>query len=571
MDIVLASSEIMEPKPKFLPLFFLAYAFGLALVLSGCGQGDSPRKRNYDARPTSSALRPPDDENSTTNKDSSPKSLPDGITEPKTLPSGLVPEEVKISVDPETKKIELQGRINLIDPNSKKGQELNIKLEGKFNKLGLGKLKALAEDPNIKVKSFVTCLDESNGDCKSPIADIFVYNVETKKFQRVQLKGFEPPPEPAQVVPNIPEPTEASSKPEEETENKTESYDPKEEGQADEYVAHSNLKAEQVFPELKDNPPPETPQAQTEPNIPPRQDPQTQENPPNTALEEVLSEDFNIEGSEGKIKYMKALGLDPRRPFDQVRGYPSETVGRGIGGSLREASSMIDVFRQIKRDRDPKGLPLLFDFTPGAKSRSLPYGSWETVSLVRRLAEIHEKFKLPQTFLVSDLSARLGGPLYRWVRKPIRDKKTGKMKMMNVREGHLSHQNGLDVDIIYPSKKPFSGEFTYVMADKHGALNSHFDAGATYALFEEILRTSSSHIDRFLVGYAIKRALCKKAVALGRIDSDFKAGPGQELLRRVRAVDGHNDHFHLRLKCSAYHPKCGRVSEPDHNLGCRPE
>lgn len=109
--------------------------------------------------------------------------------------------------------------------------------------------------------------------------------------------------------------------------------------------------------------------------------------------------------------------------------------------------------------------------------------------------------------------------------------------------GHASHQIGLDVDIwalpagrLDLSRKERESISTIsIRTDDELSVNGNWNS--SYAAFLK-LAASDPRVDRIFVAAAIKKELCKSAT---RADKKW--------LQHIRPERGHNDHFHIRLKC----------------------
>jgi penicillin-insensitive murein DD-endopeptidase len=117
------------------------------------------------------------------------------------------------------------------------------------------------------------------------------------------------------------------------------------------------------------------------------------------------------------------------------------------------------------------------------------------------------------------------------------------------RQGHASHQSGLDVDIAYrtfPDRaKPLEATSSL------SPVSANTPRSRELKPIESLLRLASSdeHVDRIFVGAALKQRLCRTATG----DRSF--------LQVLRPWLGHERHFHVRLKCPADSPNC-RPNEP---------
>lgn len=125
--------------------------------------------------------------------------------------------------------------------------------------------------------------------------------------------------------------------------------------------------------------------------------------------------------------------------------------------------------------------------------------------------------------------------------------------------GHKSHQNGIDVDLAYPMTTDYTGGFKSIFTG-NGSLNSGFQTQETWELFKKAW--SLDVTDRIFVGSRVKRVFCNHSQKIGE-----KEGFSQ-LLRRMRPTPGHDNHFHLRIKCTPNQPRCRMMGPPPGGTGC---
>lgn len=118
---------------------------------------------------------------------------------------------------------------------------------------------------------------------------------------------------------------------------------------------------------------------------------------------------------------------------------------------------------------------------------------------------------------------------------------------------HRSHQNGLDADVLFVGATSWRS-----VLDGTGAVSARFDFERNWdfwrALVAQKIRTKSSVdsvVSMILVAPEIKTAVCEWALATGRTSLE-----DLDVLRRLRPTEGHDDHFHLRVRCSPYHERC---------------
>lgn len=116
--------------------------------------------------------------------------------------------------------------------------------------------------------------------------------------------------------------------------------------------------------------------------------------------------------------------------------------------------------------------------------------------------------------------------------------------------GHASHQMGLDADIwmLPPGRLDLSrterenlSSVSVRTADQRGVTNHWTPQHA------QVLRAAASdpRVDRIFVAAAVKIEMCRTATPA---DTPW--------LQRIRPIQGHNYHFHVRLRCPAGSPDC---------------
>jgi penicillin-insensitive murein DD-endopeptidase len=156
--------------------------------------------------------------------------------------------------------------------------------------------------------------------------------------------------------------------------------------------------------------------------------------------------------------------------------------------------------------------------------RKRVFGHPDLIAYLRDLAAAARRQKLGPLY-IGDLGQPRGGP---------------------TPTGHRSHQNGLDVDVWYgpPAKPAAAGSAPVPPSVTDLRTHKMLPAwNARAARLVELAATNPS-VDRIFVNPAVKRALCQ---------AKGKHGPW---LGRVRPWWGHQDHFHVRLRCPAGSPTC---------------
>lgn len=172
--------------------------------------------------------------------------------------------------------------------------------------------------------------------------------------------------------------------------------------------------------------------------------------------------------------------------------------------------------------------PLIHEHGRELRSVSPPEFQYGTQQMARLLVDIGQwgEASQKQPVWIGDISLKRGGQLAR----------------------HLTHQRGLDADIAYLVRehkvtgqraKRFHDRFTeqFGVSPKQG-LGKNFDLAANYRLFTQVI--AHHEVDAIFVGCAIFDAL----EAYDRTQS-------ASILSKIYAEKGHEDHFHVRIKCPA--------------------
>ena len=170
-------------------------------------------------------------------------------------------------------------------------------------------------------------------------------------------------------------------------------------------------------------------------------------------------------------------------------------------------------------------------------SRNRFYGHPELIEMISTLGASAEAQGLGEV-LVGDLSQPRGGPMA---------------------SGHASHQLGLDVDLWYlavPGSVARSSRETLEAPSvfKQGSLDS-----SRWGLRQERLlklAASDARVERIFVNPALKLALCATA-------------GDKTWLAKLRPWSGHDDHFHVRLRCPSASLACWHQEAPPPGDGCQ--
>jgi penicillin-insensitive murein endopeptidase len=163
-------------------------------------------------------------------------------------------------------------------------------------------------------------------------------------------------------------------------------------------------------------------------------------------------------------------------------------------------------------------------------TRGRSYGHPDLIRFIENLAQAAHRQNWG-TLLIGDLGQARGGP---------------------TPSGHRSHQTGLDVDIWYLLSQQASNrslEFnereTWASPSVLIAQSDAIDDSRWSSAHEKILAAAaqSPEVDRIFVNPSVKRLLCTRK-------------PTHAWLRKIRPWWGHDDHFHVRLKCPLNNKSC---------------
>jgi penicillin-insensitive murein endopeptidase len=177
-------------------------------------------------------------------------------------------------------------------------------------------------------------------------------------------------------------------------------------------------------------------------------------------------------------------------------------------------------------------------------SRNRNWGHPNLIAFIERFSAKVPKVSTWPGILIGDMAQPRGGP------------------MVN---GHASHQIGLDVDIWFtpmPAHKLTVREREDTSAQNVVAANRK-DVKATLwgPSYAAVVKAAAQDdvVARIFVNPAIKYEFCKQA------------GSDRGWLHKVRPYWGHDDHFHVRLRCPAGHSECTGQPPPPAGDGCASE
>lgn len=158
------------------------------------------------------------------------------------------------------------------------------------------------------------------------------------------------------------------------------------------------------------------------------------------------------------------------------------------------------------------------------------YGTQEMMEVLEAIGEKVNTLQRNKIF-ISRISAKSGGKL----------------------PPSKSHQNGMDVDIGYFTTQ---GKVQFPIVASSGSLKrSDFSVAKTLEVFKFLMTQQVSPVDRLFVDQAIIHNLCQEAKSSGKFKGSEKAAYAK-LFENIQHVEGHGNHFHLRLRCTSNQPDC---------------
>jgi len=175
-------------------------------------------------------------------------------------------------------------------------------------------------------------------------------------------------------------------------------------------------------------------------------------------------------------------------------------------------------------------------------TRGRSYGHPDLIRFIESLAQ-STHLQNGGVLLIGDLGQARGGP---------------------TPSGHRSHQTGLDVDIWYLLSQQaatrslaFNERETWSAPSVLAAQSDAIDDSRWSPAHEKILEAAARRpeVDRIFVNPSVKRQLCIRNSA-------------HDWLRKIRPWWGHDDHFHVRLKCPLNNKNCAGQEPLPVSDGC---
>jgi penicillin-insensitive murein endopeptidase len=196
-----------------------------------------------------------------------------------------------------------------------------------------------------------------------------------------------------------------------------------------------------------------------------------------------------------------------------------QAVGSSGAGKLR---SPTDFFQLSK-------LPNVFFFVAWPKQNQF-WGVLDLAQTLQKMGEFLQTILPGKKLAITEVSKKFGGRLY----------------------PHQAHQNGTEADVRYLVRTDESLPSDIVTK---GKVTNQFLVADQWKLFKKAFELKQLEV--VFVDAAVKRAMCEEAKRVQdlktRTDQD---GSAAEILKRLYPVGGHENHFHVKVKCD--HELCRR-------------
>lgn len=217
------------------------------------------------------------------------------------------------------------------------------------------------------------------------------------------------------------------------------------------------------------------------------------------------------------------LAKDVFGSFRASNGGPAQAIGgysRGCAAGNVQLPESGPTWQAMRLSRNRNwGNPQLVDFLVGLSQQATRYG-WAGL-------------------YIGDMSQPMGGPMV---------------------SGHASHQIGLDADIwmLPPSSLRLSPAERESISSQSVVRGGVAPSGLWSAAHHQIIRAAASdpRVARIFVDPVAKVMMCNSERG------------NRGYLRKIRPIDGHDYHFHVRLSCQAGSPGCEDQAPPPPGDGC---
>lgn len=233
-------------------------------------------------------------------------------------------------------------------------------------------------------------------------------------------------------------------------------------------------------------------------------------------------------------------------PVDELEGIPShERVDLRQDDRFQGDQEQAKGFYSNGSLMNPNELPLEgFGFVKLFRPRNRGFGTFDLITLLQETsAQLQLLHPSRDRVQVGDASQEIGGRI----------------------SGHVSHQNGLDVDVAFlrvdqTEQDPERTDGFRESFVQKGRLTVNFDLRRNWDYAKILVGTG--RVQRLFVGDVIKKEMCKYVRSIGELDSNY------ETMKRIRVTSGHTDHYHIRMTCPQNSPGCRSQEEVPASDGC---
>lgn len=422
----------------------------------------------------------------------------------------------KISYSSVDRKMIITGNVILLNDHQEKITGKKFSLVGLHDinqNIFILKENAADTEQKLRISAQANCLnmnEQSLTDCNHVMVDVFIfynnkYYTEQIELnrQRPEIVNPTPPPPAGPVITPTPVPAPELKSEEQAVQNENEDHTTAQQSEANDESISGRYQGGAETIDLDMLFPKEENES-----VAPAPAPQA-------AKEKNVSPDL-IQTKSGDV-----------RPVNQALGFPDK-------GSLRNATSILD--------RQQLNKKVFFEVV--APARKKHFATFDMAEIITRSGEQLNK-QYSKILYVSNLSALNGGKLTQ----------------------HASHQNGLDVDLAYPTDLAHLKFPLVVRMKTNEYFPNNYSAEKTYNLLKFIFMQKDIMVDRIFIDQKIKKELCLYAISQNELTGKYKdAVIG--MFENLQHVAGHGDHFHLRIKCSKLDPACrGRIYKKMESCG----
>lgn len=431
-------------------------------------------------------------------------------------------QDMHVNFDSKNNSMSLRGKIEYLSTSGGVIEMRDVSLAGTLASGGYINLRTDRKDhprtnDQVRIAAKATCLSEQ-GTCYSSFIDIYIYAEGIVYHHQIESQQDEPKADDSKNE----DPKKEDPKKDEPKKDEPKKEDPKKED--------SGVDAPKAD-DKKDQPP----QAGDDDNLESEGGSDIIEGEIGQYVGSINEDIRNLLEVEAKKDDKKDEKKDDSKADAGKPIIPksSQAIGPANAGRLENSIDML----KTEKEKAPTGFHII------RPERYSHFATNELSYIVEKMGIITKEEIPGYKLSVGDLSYAKGGKIGR----------------------HKSHQNGLDADVaFYFNNKSFQGYFaSAVVIDKPHA---NWMLEPQWKLFKGVVQTQL--IDRIFIHKVLKKSLCELAIKNGELKKGDTSGLAYETLRRLRPDVDHNNHFHLRVKCSSAQVRCRQMAEPPQGSGC---